>query len=675
MSEQSTKGESPPLSTTQVWFVGLGLFVLSMMFLMLTMDVGYSRDEAFYFEYGQSYDDWLIQVEAADDVAERAEVLGRHGVLKTWKGNFEHPPLMKSLFGISRRYLAKKNRDLHGLKDIDGKLEARVVRLTPSDGFTEGAQVEVLAPLQVGEGNKERTVLAAGTVRERGKNDATIVLHASEEVDLLKTCAPKTASPPPISPCQANETKTLAVLDEGSAMRLPGIVSGALAVVLTFLLGLHLFGWQIGVFGGLAFLFIPRNFYHAHLACFDMPIVAATLATFYAFWRSLDDRRWAIVAGFVWGVALLIKHNAFFLPVPLIICWLWLGRHEILFRWNRGRPSLKLPALPVAFLVMPPIALTLFFVAWPRLWYDPFIALTEYFSFHLEHAHYLQWYFGEPLQVPPFPIELPLVLTVYTVPLTLVLLTIVGLVLALRFNGQQSFWTSSRDQSPPSQHERATFFAVMNGFFPILLISLPSVPIFGGVKHWMTAMPFLMLLAGYGLFRLTDLMLNQSRTVVARVVVVGTATIILAGGASESVRGLPYGTGYYNRLVAGGLQGAADNQMMRLYWGLTSHEALHWVNQSAPPGARIYFQNTPAWAIEFYQRDGELRRDIRAVRSAHGADIALVEPQKSFTEMEDLSVRRSFQVPGPAWTVAYDGVPMLRIYVRDSAKLLTSSQD
>jgi hypothetical protein len=333
-----------------------------------------------------------------------------------------------------------------------------------------------------------------------------------------------------------------------------------------------------------------------------------------------------------------------------------------------------LPALPVAFLVMPPVALTLFFVAWPRLWYDPFVALTEYFAFHLEHVHYLQWYFGEPLQVPPFPVDFPFMLTLTTVPVTLTILTLVGLLVALKPQKAMLAWGRMRRSEVPTHHERATFFAAMNGFFPIILIALPSVPIFGGVKHWMTAMPFLMILAGFGFFRLVDAMVPRSRGLFKGAIILALAAVILGAAALESIRGLPYGPGYYNRHGAGGVRGAADSQMMRTYWGTTTHEALDWLNRSAPPNARVYFQNNPQRAIDIYKRDGKLRADIRPVRTASSASIAFVEPQKSFAEAEDLGVRRAFQKPGPEWTVKYEGVNMLRVYVRDTSVLLSPSK-
>ena len=41
---------------------------------------------------------------------------------------------------------------------------------------------------------------------------------------------------------------------------------------------------------------------------------------------------------------------------------------------------------------------------------------------------------------------------------------------------------------------------VAMALFPIFLIALPSIPIFGGTKHWLTAYPFLALLAAMAPF-------------------------------------------------------------------------------------------------------------------------------------------------------------------------------
>ena len=48
---------------------------------------------------------------------------------------------------------------------------------------------------------------------------------------------------------------------------------------------------------------------------------------------------------------------------------------------------------------------------------------------------------------------------------------------------------------------RIGYLLAMNAFFPLVLIALPSTPIFGGTKHWTTGYPFFALLGGIAVSR------------------------------------------------------------------------------------------------------------------------------------------------------------------------------
>ncbi|MEC9073133.1 MAG: hypothetical protein VX938_12155, partial [Myxococcota bacterium] len=123
------------------------LFCMTALLLLSQLDMGYSRDESFYFRYARSYAGWFADLEATKTVEEARGVLGREDVLETWTGNFEHPPLMKTAFGASWRHLGRKYRPLTVPR---GAGESRVTGLSPADGFAEDAEVLVLAPVAVG---------------------------------------------------------------------------------------------------------------------------------------------------------------------------------------------------------------------------------------------------------------------------------------------------------------------------------------------------------------------------------------------------------------------------------------------------------------------------------------------------------------------------------------------
>jgi 4-amino-4-deoxy-L-arabinose transferase-like glycosyltransferase len=644
---------SSPRSRAFIASIALGLIALTCSTLMLTNDMGFTRDESFYFRYGRQYADWFQALEDADTRKEAQHVMSRREVVDTWIGNFEHPPMMKSAFGAAWRHLSYKDRRLviTGAQDEGDSTRLRVTGLAASDGFPVDAAVAVLMPLEIGQSPTDPgRRLAEGRIVERRKRDAIVRVEGAT-VDRFKSCQTQSEALM-MTGCQARELRPLAVFDEATAMRVPGVLATALAVLFTFLLGVSTVGWFPGLFAAVAFLFCPRHFFHGHLITFDMGIVAAMMATLYCFWRARTDRRWALVTGVAWGCALLIKHNAFFMPVPLLLFWLWSGRKAMSLSLKGFK--LTLPPLPLSLLVMPVVALPMLFIFWPKLWFDPYRAVSDYFQFHLQHDHYMQWYFGQPLEVPPFPWAFPFVMTAWTLPEVFLVLIVVGIVL----------WGRLALKGGDPRHTLA--FLLFNGLAPILLIALPSTPIFGGIKHWMTGMPLLLLCAGFAVEYLCKATVFKLSWPAMRPI--GTAVIVgslFVAPVRASIEAAPFGTAYYNALIAGGARGAADAQLTRLYWGHTSRQALQWLNVNAPINAPVFFQNTTRDAYEMYRRAGLLRHDIRFQGDEAQAVIALIEPQKAFEEL-DRRVRKAFGVAGPVWVVRYQGVPMLRVYRREN---------
>ena len=69
---------------------------------------------------------------------------------------------------------------------------------------------------------------------------------------------------------------------------------------------------RAGVIAAVLLGLMPRVFFNAHLACFDVPIMAMWILCIYVYWRAQDAAAlgWAIAAGIVFGLALETKHNA-----------------------------------------------------------------------------------------------------------------------------------------------------------------------------------------------------------------------------------------------------------------------------------------------------------------------------------------------------------------------------
>jgi len=168
------------------------------------------------------------------------------------------------------------------------------------------------------------------------------------------------------------------------AMRLPAHLFTALGAALLFLLGSSLASRRVGLFASLAFLLAPRHFYHGQLACFDMPVTVLWLATVMAYRRSRHSLAWAVATGLIWGLAIAVKHNAFFLPPLLVLHWLWAEGKS----FSLSRQGFRMPRIPLAFPAMALLGPLVFYLHWPLLWHQPIEHLQWFFSLHLHHVNY-----------------------------------------------------------------------------------------------------------------------------------------------------------------------------------------------------------------------------------------------------------------------------------------------
>ena len=69
----------------------------------------------------------------------------------------------------------------------------------------------------------------------------------------------------------------------------------------------------------------------------------------------------------------------------------------------------------------------IFYASWPWLWHGTWSRLRSYGAFHLQHPYYNMAYFGVNDFWPPFPRSYPWVMTLFTVPVTTLLVAGIGL--------------------------------------------------------------------------------------------------------------------------------------------------------------------------------------------------------------------------------------------------------
>lgn len=472
--------------------------------------------------------------------------------------------------------------------------------------------------------------------------------------------------------------ETLGWLRPSSAMRLPAIASAGLLIHLVYLTGAEAFGrWQ-GVLAALLTAAMPRPFLHAHLACFDYPVTTLWFLVMYAWWKGLRSTGWGWATGLMLGLGLSVKHNIFFVPPTLVLHWLLLRGDQIGLVRAEGRKRLQLPPFPVAFLSMAVLGPLVWYALWPSHWFDTWNRVAWYFKFHLRHVHYFQYYFGQNLYAPPFPVAFPFMMSALTLPpITLLASALGSLKLATgwaRASGGSPWLEPLRRRARhllgegPALDPRGTgWWLALGALVPFAVIAMPSTPVFGGIKHWMPAMPFLGLLAGVGAvagLRALAQRLADQRPQAQRWIMVALAALLLAPALWDTGLSHGNGTAWYNVLI-GGPRGAADRGMMRQFWGYAGYEGLGFVNQGALPNAQAYFQNTNHDSYAMYKREGALRKDIRYGR-LDNSQMTLLHHQMSFRALE-LDTWKRYHTRNPAHVASFFGVPVLSIYQQPPA--------
>ena len=485
----------------------------------------------------------------------------------------------------------------------------------------------------------------------------------------------------------------LHLLRSAAAYRAPAWALGGVASALLYLIGLRLFGAvedssspargtpgrarALAAFAAIAFWLTPRNLYDGHLACFDMPITVAWLFVVYCYLRAFDQdraqggaavvtaaptpggwrvRHWAVLTGVAYGLALCIKLNSFFYPATFVLHWALVSAPRA-FKASGGRALWR--SVPQQWLWMALLGPLLFLLHWPYLWPHLVERVGQYLAFHLQHVNYPWAYLHELLREPPFPLFYVVVVTALTVPLPLFALMVTGTLGAAVRLWRQGLW----------QLDAAWLLVLLNAVFPLLLISVPTVPHFGGTKHWLPGMPFLSLLAADALWRaaqtaseLLRRAFGARRALAPQVLAAafGGATLAVALVGCVHIGG--YGDSAYNELCGEGA-GAAELGMQRQFWSNNVTGVLGWLNENAPAGARVYFHEVTVGSVQAYKQDGMLRRDLQPVGGASDAQLVPYQYMQEFRQQE-FDVWNAFGTTEPVDGLYLDESPNVTVYRR-----------
>jgi 4-amino-4-deoxy-L-arabinose transferase-like glycosyltransferase len=462
--------------------------------------------------------------------------------------------------------------------------------------------------------------------------------------------------------------------DASTSFRFPGMVMSGVALWVTYIFGARAYSRRAGLVAAVLLGLMPRVFYNAHLACFDVAIMAMWTWCIYVYWRSQQEGGllWAIAAGVMYGLTLDTKHNAWIMPAVFLPHAFLMHGRTILRQLRVGR----LP-LPTALVAMATIGPLVFYALWPWMWNDTMPRIQEYLNFHLHHEYYNMEFLGVNYFNPPSPKGYMPLMILATVPTVTMILFAIGafdrlVILGKRAGafGQRLLGREATLDAGVARDRAETdvlFFLAMGASLAVFL--LPKTPIFGGTKHWLPAYPFLCMFAGRG-FDLVAAALD--RALASRVLPRARLTRRLAHAAlfasvfaaplAVTAHSHPFGLSSYVPLV-GGTAGGADLGLNRQFWGFTTESLAPYFAAKAPPGATVFIHDTAwdSWARMLDER--RLRPDLRGVGSPGEAEFSIVHHELHMNEL-DYMIWGAYGHDAPDYVLTHDGVPIISVYRR-----------
>jgi 4-amino-4-deoxy-L-arabinose transferase-like glycosyltransferase len=479
----------------------------------------------------------------------------------------------------------------------------------------------------------------------------------------------------------------LGLLRPAAAFRVVPWLMAAMLASLIYAFARRMFGRPAAVFAAVSWFLVPRQFFNSHLECFDVPITAMWALVIYCYYRAQETKWGWLWTGITFGLAIATKHNGLFLPfvlIPFALVKAWmtsrgkaearnlvvslvgayaavavlygllfavlgqsnflkdfvaLSPHTLLFAllaFASGWVLFRLHPVDLAtFRAVAPIAAmavlgpVIWYLHWPYLWHAPVDRTTAYLAFHATHNHYTWFYLGELLREPPFPLDYVVRVTAMTVPTALFFPMVLGWF--------RSVWRTIR-----LQVDMLELLVLANSIWAIAIISQPSVPHFGGVKHWFPSMPFLAVLGAGTLWRVSEAAAAAfkaerfKRQWKTEQVFAALSSLCGVSALIATMHVFAFGTSAYSEL-AGGMPGAASLGMQRQFWSNNLTGVLDWINKNARPGERIYFHECHQGQIHDYMRNGMLRNDITPVGGPNGADIVAYQYHQEFRDQEFLA--------------------------------------
>ncbi|MFB3895080.1 MAG: ArnT family glycosyltransferase [bacterium] len=506
------------------------------------------------------------------------------------------------------------------------------------------------------------------------------------------------AQHPPLTKLVAGITYTISHhwVEEPTAFRFAELFWYGVLLLSVYSISRKIYNKNVAWVAMIATALMPRIFADAHLLELDLPLAVVWLLTTYTFYRGLEKPKedrfagkkeegsekefppsgavfsaqrssffpqgswgWSLLCGLMFGFAMLTKVMAVFIIIPL---FLWAQV------FNRNKYTHNL----FCMVTLGPILFVLF---WPWLWHNTFTRILDYFAFFfLMESPLKTYYLGYAYSSTPW--HYPIVMTLVTVPIGILLLAIYGgfrsIISDFGFRNAES-----KSQTLNYQTKDFSILLLFNIFFFLVFFALPGTLAIDGVRYFLPIFPMLAIFAGIG-FKEVRSQMSEVRNKISNLIsqILNAIVLIVIFLLPLIAIGTyhPYQLSYYNEVV-GGLRGATRLGFETTYWGdVIGQPELDWLNKNIPYEAKVKIlpvypgKNAPIEALSYYpdvilyyQNQGKLRSDIKFFSSPPYNYLCLVSRQGLFTSSDWYL----YQQGNPMYQTTLSGIPLFSVYKLD----------
>lgn len=423
------------------------------------------------------------------------------------------------------------------------------------------------------------------------------------------------------------------------SMRLAPALITTLVVVGLFWLARPLLGDLAALLGAGLLAVDPFFVGHSRIVNGDAAAAGLMMLSFLAFAQLWRQQRWgyAVLAGVMGGLAALTK-----LPAPIIFAWLALLALVSAVADHRRRFWLAM------LLTAGAVGVGTFVLLFPAMWVDPLETLRRIYieAFNVgELGEGHDTFFLGQISDDPGWLFYPV-----AIAYRLTLPVMAGLLAMVIWP-----WFGWRKTAPLPQK---TLLALVGYIFFIWLVANASPKKLD--RYLMAVIPPLLLLAGFGLNWLIDLVANGlSRKLRWRSTTVAAAAVLLliAAQAWAVLTNYPYVLTFYNPLL-GGFAGAV--QQVPVGWGEGMEQAAAWIN-TQPNADQLKVSSWYSDLVRPY-----LNTDTTSFSSSGEgqleADYVIFYINQTQRQKPNEAVYNYFRQKTPVFQVDYRGAPYVWVY-------------